>query len=295
MSQVTWSGGDCDRTQEQETQQCHRLPGQVETVIGHKNRRPSNVTGYLVRWRLWQDTRTRDPAMSQVTWSGGDCDRTQEQETQQCHRLPGQVETVTGHKNKRPSNVTGYLVRWRLWQDTRTGDPAMSQVTWSGRDCDRTKQQETQQCHRLPGQVETVTGHKNRRSSNVTGYLVRWRLWQDTRTGDPAMSQVTWSGGDWYDTAMSQVTWSGGDCDRTQEQETQQCHRLPGQVKPDIGTVIGTRTGDPAMSQVTWLGGDFDRTKEQETQQCHRLPGQVETMTGQKNRRPSNVTGYLVR
>ena len=52
MSQVTWSGGDCDRTQEQETQQCHRLPGQVETVTGHKNRRPSNVTGYLVRWRL---------------------------------------------------------------------------------------------------------------------------------------------------------------------------------------------------------------------------------------------------
>ena len=73
MSQVTWSGRDCDRTQEQ-----------------------------------------GDPAMSQVTWSGEDCDRTQEQETQQCHRLPGQVETVTGHKNRRPSNVTGYLVRWRL-------------------------------------------------------------------------------------------------------------------------------------------------------------------------------------
>ena len=179
----------------------------------------------------------------------------------------------------RPSNVTGYLVRWRLWQDTRTGDPAMSQVTWSGRDCDRTQEQETQQCRRLPGQVETVTGHKNRKPSNVAGYLVRWRLWQDTRTGDPAMSQVTWS---------------GRDCDRTQEQETQQCHRSPGQVKPDIGTVIGTRTGDPAMSQVTWLGEDCDRTQEHETQQCHRLPGQVETVIGHKNMRPSNVTGYLI-
>ena len=72
MSQVTWSGEDCDRTQEQETQQCHRLPGQVET------------------------------------------DMTQGQETHQCHRLPGQVKTVIGHKNRRPSNVTGHLVRWRL-------------------------------------------------------------------------------------------------------------------------------------------------------------------------------------
>ena len=34
MSQVTWSGRDCDRTQEQEIQQCHRSPGQVETVLG---------------------------------------------------------------------------------------------------------------------------------------------------------------------------------------------------------------------------------------------------------------------
>ena len=78
--------------------------------------------------------------------------------TQQCHRLPGQVETVIG-------------------QDKRTGDPAMSQVTWSGearhRDCDRTQELETQQCHRLPDWVETVIGQKNRRSSNVTGYLVR--------------------------------------------------------------------------------------------------------------------------
>ena len=73
----------------------------------------------------------------------------------------------------------------------------MSQVTWSGEDCDRTKEQEAQQCHRSPGQVET---------------------------------------------------------DMTQEQETQQCRRLPGQVE----TVIGqdTRTGDPAMSQVTLSGGD---------------------------------------